>query len=345
MDKKNARDYSKIFEVFKEKYDDIISFGKTLGSGSFGEVRVVKIGKENYAAKLIEKKNRNKIELEKLRGKNIIEIYKVYEEKINDKYYDLIIMEKALLNNVKIFIENIFNMVLLKTINNPFDEIIGNNLLRFFTKQIVNGLEILDRNELVHFDIKPQNILITSRLKLKISDFSFLRNLIEFQDKIEIPGGTKGFVSPEYYKKIIDDKNLAKKHDYFSLGATIFFLKFKKSPLLYKEYSSADTSMTHVINLLQKSISFIKSDLSLDKDFISFLCSLLAYLPQDRPDFEEIYRNKWLNENLNEINEISSSYYKNEDKKLLMELFKSDFLIEKKKQNKDIKKCRFKFVK
>ena len=103
--------------------------------------------------------------------------------------------------------------------------------------------------------------------------------------------------------------------------------------------------MTHVINLLQKSISFIKSDLSLDKDFISFLCSLLAYLPQDRPDFEEIYRNKWLNENLNEINEISSSYYKNEDKKLLMELFKSDFLIEKKKQNKDIKKCRFKFVK
>ena len=33
--------------------------------------------------------------------------------------------------------------------------------------QIIRGLEILDRNELVHFDIKPENLLIQQVLYIK----------------------------------------------------------------------------------------------------------------------------------------------------------------------------------
>ena len=44
----------------------------------------------------------------------------------------------------------------------------GDNILRFFVRQIVDGLETLERSELVHFDIKPENLLITSGLNLKI---------------------------------------------------------------------------------------------------------------------------------------------------------------------------------
>ena len=39
-------------------------------------------------------------------------------------------------------------------------EIIWNNFLKVLIMQIIRGLEILDRNELVHFDIKPENLLI-----------------------------------------------------------------------------------------------------------------------------------------------------------------------------------------
>ena len=171
MNKENK--YDDIFKYFKENDKDILDFQNYLGEGAFGTVRLCTMkNKKFYAAKLVEKEKCDKILTEKLRGKHFIDIIKITETKYGDKYYNLIIMELALLGNLKIFFRNLFDMKLLKTINWPFDEIVGNNILRFFAKQIVDGMKIFEKNKLVHFDIKPENILITSQLKLKISDFN-----------------------------------------------------------------------------------------------------------------------------------------------------------------------------
>ena len=45
-------------------------------------------------------------------------------------------------------------------------------LLAFITKQILDGLYYLHQSEIIHMDIKPQNILIDEKLNIKISDFS-----------------------------------------------------------------------------------------------------------------------------------------------------------------------------
>ena len=341
----NDNKYDDIFNYFKKNDKDILDFKYELGEGAFGTVRqCIMRNKKLYAAKLVEKEKSDKILIEKLRGKNIIEIVKISEIKYQDKYYYLIIMEFALLENMKKFIDNLFNMKILKTINWPFDEIIGNNILRFFTKQIVDGMKIFERNKLVHFDIKPENILITSQLKLKIAYFSFLKDLNQEGNSFEVPGGTKGYLPPEYYQSKKVDKNLANRFDFFSLGATLYYLKFNKYLLNCNQKNSSEISDSYLINLLQKNIYLMKSNLLLDKDFITFICSLIDYLPEERANFEEIYRNKWLNENREEIKEIINPYYKNDERKLTMELIKSDFLIEKKKKNKNIKKLRFKFV-
>ena len=171
MSKKN---YDKVFEEFKRQDEDIEDFRRPLGRGAFGEVREVLIGSKIYAAKLVEKEKSDNLEPERLRGANIIKIVKICEREIDKSYYDLIIMEKAVLKDIGTLISFISDKNLLKLINNPFIEVIGDNLLRFFVKQIIVGLETLDRSELVHFDIKPENLLISSGLNLKISDFSFL---------------------------------------------------------------------------------------------------------------------------------------------------------------------------
>ena len=59
-----------------------------------------------------------------------------------------------------------------------------------------------------------------------------------------------------------------------------------------------------VINSLQYQISFIKSRKLTDKDFIDFLVSLIEYVPKDRPSFEQIYTNKWLNKDVEYIDNI-----------------------------------------
>ena len=336
--------YDDIFKIFKDTDGDVQDFKKILGRGAFGEVREVLIFNKVYAAKLVTKEKSDNIEPDRLRGSNIIKIVKIIERQIGDKYYDLIVMEKAVLKDIGTLISFLNERNLLKLIFNPFNNSYENNLLRFFARQIIVGLETLDRSEFVHFDIKPENLLVTSGLILKISDFSFLKNLRKDDEKFKIPGGTHGYVSPEYYKREKIDGDEAKKQDYFALGATLYFIKFYRRLLKYKKLEEDKMNQNRVIDLLQRNISLIRSDLLLDKDFIEFICSLIAFSPEKRPTFEEIYRNKWLNKYSNLISDINHSFTEGDEDKLLRELLKSDFLIEKKNEYKNRNIPKFKFL-
>ena len=258
-------------------------------------------------------------------------------------------MEKANLKDLRTLIKYIYNDNSGKLINNAFSEIIGNNLLIFFTKQIINGLEILERNELIHFDIKPENILIFTELYLKLSDFGLLREAYNLA-KIRIPGGTPGYLSPDYYKynrHRISVKD-AKKQDYFALGATLFLLKYNQRMIKVKNFKKANRSeenllnQEYIIDMIPKIITFIKSNKVSDRDFNDFLCSLIQIDPVDRPSFEDIYRNKWVNKNGKYISQIVNGF-SNDEQYLIKELRKSDFLIEKKQEKQNIKRNKFVF--
>ena len=107
-------------------------------------------------------------------------------------------------------------------------------------------------------------------------------------------------------------------------------------------YKRDKITSNYIIDLIQRGINHIKSQKLADEDFINFLIKLINYNPEDRPQFEEIYRNKWLNKNLDNISKCYSINCIDEEK-LFMELNKSDFLIHKKKQL-DKNKKRKKFI-
>ena len=333
-DKSDKGDMTDIYQKFKESCD-FTRVGKLLGKGAFGEVRDVVIKNKTMAGKLIKRENNEKSEEEKyaidLRGQNIIKINKIYTKKINNQQYDLIIMEKAILRDLGKLNEFYHKHNLLKLIFNPFDEASGDNLLRFYSRQIVNALETLDRNYYIHYDIKPENLLITVNLIVKLTDFSILRKVEDNDGKTKVPGGTPGYLSPEYYinrEMLTED---ARKQDYFALGSTLFFLKYGQQMLKYKKSESNVINSYNIIDLLQKNIAFIKSQKLADQDFIDFLCSLISYRPKDRPSFEQIYRNKWLNKNVDTLNHTFMTF-ENDEEKLIMELQKNDFLIQKERE-------------
>jgi serine/threonine protein kinase len=331
---------SKVFERIKIDNKDIKSIGKVLGQGAFGQVRDIIMTNNNrlLAGKLIKKRKgqkseKNETEEEKygkyLRGKNIININKIVPMLIEDENYILVLMEKASLRDLGNLNQFFHASNLLKIINKPFDEALGDNLLRFYSKQIITALELLDRNYYVHNDIKPQNILITNQLIIKLTDFSFLTKVKD--EEIEIPGGTPGYLSPEYYINKEVDSEVARKQDYFALGSTLYYLKYGKLMLRYNKENEKILIADEIIKLLEQQKDNIKSEKMSDGEFINFLCSLIEYKPDDRPCFEEIYRNIWLNNNLEQINNIHS-INQGEEEKMLMELQKSDFLIKKEKE-------------
>ena len=43
--------------------------------------------------------------------------------------------------------------------------------IKYYTKQLHNGLNNVHKNKIIHRDIKPENILISDDLDLKIADF------------------------------------------------------------------------------------------------------------------------------------------------------------------------------
>ena len=332
------KDMLDIYLKFKDS-NDFTDVGKLLGKGAFGEVRDIKFRNKTMAGKLIERENSDQQSEEEkvgsnLRGQNIIKINKIYTKEIDGKTYDLIIMEKAVLRDLGKLNEFYHRHNLLKLINNkiyyPFDESMGNNLLRFYSMQIINALEVLDRNDYIHYDIKPENLLITINLIIKLSDFSLITKAIEGQ-LTKIPGGTLGYVSPEYYIERNVSSEDAKKQDYFALGSTLFFLKFGEHMLKYKKSENRVVNSDKIIELLQQNIAIIKSQKLSDKGFIDFICSLIQYKPKDRPSFENIYRNKWLNKDSDKINTVFSAF-ENDEEKLIMELQKLDFLIRKEEE-------------
>ena len=350
--KLQKKSYDPIFENFKESHKDIEKFGKKLGVGAFGEVREVLIDNKIYAAKLVEKERRDIIDHERLMGPNIIKIIKILEKKIDNKYYDLFIMEKAVFKDLGTLFLHIFLKNLLKLINSPFYEVCSDNILRFFSRQIVLGLETLNRNNLIHFDIKPENLLITTGLTIKISDFSFLKFLKNDENTdLKIPGGTNGYISPEYFNRDKISAIVGKKQDYFALGSTIYFLKYFKRMIRYKikKAQEKDTPInllnkTHVLDALERSKASIISSPFTDDDLTQFLCGLTEYNPEKRYNFEQIYRNKWLNKNKKQISNISSTYLEGDEEKLMVELVKSNFLIQKKNEIKKTRAPKFRFI-
>ena len=361
-----------------------------LGKGGYGtvfEVRDKKNEKMTYAAKVIivDSDDIKKI-VKEFRGVNIIKINKEIETE--DKKIYIVIMELSTMGDLtKLYFKiektsdgekkNLSFLTLeeeKKIFKQPFLEKFGDNLTRFFVKQMISALKTFYQGNLVHFDIKPLNILLFKNLEIKLIDFGFLKRLDDADTKKRIPGGTPGYVSPEYYynyklKGELDDETL-RKQDYFAIGATIYFLKYGKEMLDYKAYprkindinnknqnnnnqnnnnqnnrnrqqeetteeehkakikikSSKELTGDVLIYSLDKAMYDIKSQKFQDKDFDEFLCQLIQFKPKDRPDFEHIIRNKWLNKNLEEIDKISkiNSF---DESNLILELQKSDFLI------------------
>lgn len=336
-------EYREIFESFR-KDGNFENFDKILGKGSFGEVRDITYKNKSMAGKVVKitkYENLGEQYAADLKGQNIIKISKIISKEIKGENYNLIIMEKAILRDLGKLNDYFHNHNLLKLIYQPFLEPAGDFLMRFYAKQIINALEILNRGDFVHFDLKPENLLISVNLIIKLSDFSLLRK-IKDKEKLSIPGGTNGYMTMEFYKKDKISPEDAHKQDYFALGATLYFLKYGKQMIKYKKGEDSDTCITTIFTQLQKEISKIRSGKFTDQDFIDFITRLVGYTPNDRPTFEEIYRNKWLNKNLDKLHEVFWGFEYDEEK-LIMELQKNDYLVKKEKTiNKNPSRFRFK---
>jgi len=169
------------------------SFKDELGEGTFGHVRLAvnKQTGEKVAIKILEKKKilefEDKIRVEReikilkcLRHPNIVHLYSVVQTM--DNLY--IIMEYA--RGIELF-----DFIAKRK---RIDEITACQIYQ----QIISGLEYLHKNNIVHRDVKPENLIINKKTKeLKIVDFG-LSNMFNTERKLLSSScGSPSYAAPE----------------------------------------------------------------------------------------------------------------------------------------------------
>uniref|UniRef100_A0A6A7FWC7 Serine/threonine-protein kinase ULK3 n=3 Tax=Hirondellea gigas TaxID=1518452 RepID=A0A6A7FWC7_9CRUS len=154
-----------------------------------------------------------------------------------------------------------------------------------FLQQLASALKYMREENVSHFDLKPQNILLASRRnpKLKIGDFGLAQLMTEseFSSKVK---GSPLYMAPEILLK----KQYDAKVDLWSVGVILYECLFGKAP-----YSSS--TMEELIHRIKtdKQIQ-IPHNTSISSKCRDLLVRCLERDPEKRIGFEEFFNHPFV---------------------------------------------------
>ncbi|KAH9317487.1 hypothetical protein KI387_019256, partial [Taxus chinensis] len=159
---------------------------------------------------------------------------------------------------------------------------------RHFMRQLAAGLQVLHENNLIHRDLKPQNLLLSTNDRnavLKIADFGFARSL-QPQGLAETLCGSPLYMAPE----IMQFQKYNAKADLWSVGAILFQLMTGIPPY------SGNSQLQLLQNILKSNELHFPPDIvgDLHPDCIDLCCKLLRRNPVERLSFEEFFNHKFM---------------------------------------------------
>ena len=249
---------------------------KDIDSGRFGSVKLCHDLKtlQQFALKQIEKSilihpkyiNQlfNEISLlRKLDHKNIIKLYRVYED----------------LENVYLILELVASGNLLQKVVNQ--KKFGNEDIQLFIKTLFEVLHYIHSQGIIHRDLKLENILMSSNKSLndfKLADFG----LACYSDKsLKLKSGSPGYMAPE----ILRGGSYSTKVDIFSAGVIIYILFTSCSPFLaVTQAKIIEKNMKCEIDFENRCLKHVKNET------MSLLRSILCSDPTMRPAAKQVLK-------------------------------------------------------
>ena len=184
---------------------------------------------------------------------NVVNVYDVGDE--NGIYY--IVMELVEGITLKKYIE--------KRGKIPFKEAVS------IAIQVANGLDAAHKHNIVHRDIKPQNIIISKEGKVKVTDFGIAKVASSSTINSSSTMGSVHYISPEQARGGYSDA----RSDIYSLGITIFEMLTGTVPF------DGDSTVAVAVQHIQDEIpapSTVADDIPLSIDRIVIKCT------QKKPD-------------------------------------------------------------
>ncbi|ELU01456.1 hypothetical protein CAPTEDRAFT_92464 [Capitella teleta] len=148
--------------------------------------------------------------------------------------------------------------------------------VKLYICEIALALEYLQKNRIVHRDIKPDNILLDENGHVHITDFNIATELLDGQLATSL-SGTKPYMAPEVFACALDNcVGYTYAVDWWSLGVCIYEMLRAKRPY---EIHSATTANEVTQLFASHSVSY---PLSWDEDMRDLLRQLLCVDAKNR---------------------------------------------------------------
>lgn len=285
------------------------TFLKTLGAGATAKVKLCRINSLLYAAKIFRKSflsrkrqfiptpdgdvrvetgitelKREIAIMKKLTHRNVIHLHEVIFEEESDKLY--IIMDYCEKGPIMEWDEDLERFLF------PWDESeISEHVLRKIFRDAVCGLEYLHYNDIVHRDIKPQNMLITDDWTVKLADFG-QAHLFNDPNMTNRSLGTYYFYPPECCgdNEVFEPKPT----DVWALGMTFYVIIYHKLPF-------EATSCADIFEQIRTFELKFPEHKMMDSELKFLIERMLDKNPFTRITMMEMIANPWLNRDCNPI--------------------------------------------
>ncbi|KAL8029818.1 hypothetical protein ABFS82_14G244600 [Erythranthe guttata] len=159
---------------------------------------------------------------------------------------------------------------------------LGEDTARKYLRDVVSGLMYLHSHNIVHGDIKPDNLLVTGSGTVKICDFSVSQVFEGDNDLLRRSPGTPVFTAPEccsgptYHGKAADT---------WAVGITLYFMVLGNYPFLGETLQDTYEKIINKELLLPEEMNPLLKNL---------LEGLLCKDPRQRMSLENVAEHDWL---------------------------------------------------
>ena len=288
---KQSKDLSLYISSYKKKYNEypetslsFYKYGRLIGQGAFGKVnlglnvltgRIVAI-KSFDKIKLNNTENKNKIFYEtdlmkKLNHPNITKILECFE---SEKYY-LIIMEYINGGNLFSFVKKRRKL--------------SEKTAKFLFRQIILGIKYIHSQNIVHRDIKLENILIDVNNNIKICDFGIGKILDNNNNKLYDQCGTPMYMAPEILLSNKDKGYYPFPVDLWSSGIALYIMLSGTLPFSLNNNKDKKNYLQYcIVHNQPKNIDHISDDAK------NLLNGLLEKNPKKRFNCDDCLNHPWL---------------------------------------------------
>lgn len=158
--------------------------------------------------------------------------------------------------------------------------------VRFYLRQLVDGVAYLHANLVIHRDLKLGNLFLTSDMQLKIGDFGLATRLDNANDRKRTMCGTPNYIAPEILSGSRGDGH-SFEVDVWSIGVVVYTLLIGRPPFetddvkdTYKRIRAIQYAFPDDSNVSPEAQSLIRGILQLD--------------PRQRPSLDAILKHPFL---------------------------------------------------